>query len=158
KSGTGDRQLTAVQRIEIRPVLIPPPSYGVSLALIPPVSINGRLFIQSQESADLRQANVVFLSIDPDLPSPRGVFARQDGQFVLNGIVAGSYVLEISNLPQDFYLKAARFGATDVLEKPLALEPKDTASPLQILIGSDGGHLLVTAYNDKGEPQSGVQV
>src|SRR6267142_841733 len=81
---------------------------------------------------------VTLISVDPDLPSPRSVFARPDGQFVLNGIVPGSYVLEISNLPRDLYLKAARFGAEDILEKSLTLEKRETANPLQILLGSDG--------------------
>jgi hypothetical protein len=81
---------------------------------------------------------------------------RPDGQFVLNGIVPGSYVLGISNLPLDLYLKAARFGQDDILEKPLALSARDEPRSLQILLGSDGGRMQAAAYNDKRELHPGT--
>ncbi|HYR89418.1 MAG TPA: carboxypeptidase-like regulatory domain-containing protein [Terriglobia bacterium] len=161
KTGSGGQEMTGFQRIVLRPSAFipppaPPPKYTVFLKLSPPLSVNGRLFIESRETVDLREANVTLISTDPDLPSPRSVFARPDGQFILTGIVPGSYVLEISNLPQDLYLKAARFGAEDILAKPLTLETREAANPLQILLGSDGGRLQVSAYNDKGETHSGA--
>jgi hypothetical protein len=117
----------------------------------------GRLFVESSGIADLRRASVALLSIDPDLPSPRSVLAQLDRQFVLNGIVPGSYVLEMANLPQDLYLKATRFGQDDILEKPLTLSARYEPKPLQILLGSDGGRLQAAAYNNKGETHSGTQ-
>jgi protocatechuate 3,4-dioxygenase beta subunit len=162
KSGSADQEIAAFRRIVLRPSpYVPPPpgppTYGVSLTLSPPLSLNGRLFVESREAADLREAKVALISVDPDMPSPRSVFARPDGQFILNGLVPGSYVLDISNLPQDFYLKAARFGAADILERPLALETREAANPLQSLLGSDGGRLQVAAYNGQGELHSSAQ-
>ena len=55
-------------------------------------------------------------------------------------------------------MKAARFGNDDILEKPIVLEMKNLASPLQILLGTDGGRLQVAAYNAKGELQPGAQL
>jgi hypothetical protein len=153
--------LTAFRRIVLNAVPfnpVRPPEQRVSLMLSPPLSLNGRLFIESRDAADLREANVALVSVDPDLPSPRSVVTRSDGQFILNGVVPGSYVLETSNLPQDFYLKAARFGDDDVLEKPLTLETNDAVMPLQVLVGSDGGRLQVAAYSDTGERHPGAQL
>jgi hypothetical protein len=116
KSGSGDQEITAFQRIVLRSILVTPP-YAIYLTLSPPRSLNGRLLIESREAVDLRRTNVTLISIDADLPSPHSVFARSDGQFILNGFVPGSYVVDISNLPQDLYLKAARYGADDILEK-----------------------------------------
>jgi hypothetical protein len=162
RSGPGNQEIIAFQRIVLRPVAympppVPPPSYTVTLRLTPPLSVDGRLFIQSGETVDLREASVGLLSVDPDLPSPRSVSARTDGQFKLGGIVPSNYVVDISNLPQDLYLKAARFGDDDILEKPLTLEPKPVANALQILLGSDGGRLQVAAYNGNGELQPGAR-
>jgi len=56
-------------------------------------------------------------------------------------------------LPRDLYLKAARFGDDDILEGPLRLETRETANPLNVLLGSDGGSLEVVAYNGDGAPQ-----
>jgi len=164
KGGSGDQEIAAFQRIVLRPIpyapSVRPPTYRVSLTLSPPFSINGRLFVESREAADLREASVALVSVDSDLRSPRSVFARPDGQFVLKGVVPGSYVLDVSNLPRDFYLKAARFGAAeieDILEKPLTVETRGAANLLQILLGSNGGRLQVSAYNGKGELHPGAQ-
>ncbi len=160
KSGSGDREITSIQRIVLRPIPyapVRPPDYNSTFTLSPPFSLNGRLFVESRESIDLHEAAVTLLSVDPDFPPPRSAPARPEGQFTLNGVVPASYVLEISNLPQDLYLKAARFGA-DILDKPLTVDTRSAATPLQILLGSDGGRLRVAVYNGKGEPYSGAQV
>ena len=151
KSGSGAQEFTVVERIELRPVLNPSQPYSIQMMLSPPLSISGRMFVESREATDLRQASVSLVSVDSDLPSPKSVLARPDGQFVLNGVVRGSYVLDIKNLPGDLYLKAARFGDGDALAKPITWESRDQTKPLQILLGSDGGHLPVAAYDGKGE-------
>ena len=158
KSGSGDQEIAIFESVSLRPVPYSPrtrpPEHEVSLRLAPPFSITGRLFVESREGADLGGASVALISVDPDLPSPRRVLVRPDGQLVLDGVVPGSYVLEISGLSQDLYLKAARFGDDDILEDPLTLDRPDRANPLGILLGSDGGRLEVAAYGDEGEPHA----
>jgi hypothetical protein len=136
---SGDRELAAFQHIELRPLLAAPP-FTTTLALTAPVSLNGRLFFESGEGQELGQITVALLPVDPDMPMPRSVAVQPDGQFVVNGIYPGDYVLEISNLPLDLYLKATRFGNAG-LERPLTIGTQPMASPLQILLGSDGGHI-----------------
>src|SRR5262249_20860087 len=133
-----------------------PPEYFLTLKLSPPLSINGRLFVESREAVDLRGASVALVSVEPDMPSPRSAVPRPDGQFLLNGAVPGSYVLDTTNLPGDLYIKVARFGSDDILEKPLTVETPQTPNPLQILLGSDGGHLQVGVYDARGKPYSGA--
>jgi Carboxypeptidase regulatory-like domain len=157
KSGSGDQEITVFQRIVLRPVSVPLP-YPISLMLTSPRPVNGRLFVESREAVDLRGTNVRLVSIDPDLPSPQNPFVRADGQFILNGVAPGSYVLDISNLPQDLYLRAARYGANDILEKPLTLDTRGTADAIQILLAPDGGRLQAAAYNGKGEHHAGAQI
>jgi protocatechuate 3,4-dioxygenase beta subunit len=158
KSGLGDQEVSAIQHIEIPSVVTAPPQgYGVSLNLSRPLVMAGRLFVESSGVAGVRGASVALISIDPDLPSPGTVLVKPDGQFVFNGVVPGSYVLEMSNLPQDLYFKAARFGQDDILETPLTLSARDEPKSLQILLGSDGGRLQAAAYNDKRELHSGTQ-
>ncbi len=157
KSGSGDRELTAIQHIVLRPVLAAPAPYSVTLTLSPPLSISGRMFVESREPAGLGEASVTLIAADPDLPSPRSVRARPDGQFNITGVLPGSYVLEISNLPQDLYLKAARFGEDDILEKPMTLQAREPSAPLQVLLGSDGGRLPVSALDGSGRPHAGAR-
>ncbi|HEY2380321.1 MAG TPA: carboxypeptidase-like regulatory domain-containing protein [Terriglobia bacterium] len=157
KSGAGNQELTAVERIEIRAAPAGG-AYTTTVSLSPAQVINGRLFLESGASADLRQIAVSLTSVDPALPSPPSVLARTDGQITLNGIVPGNYVVDVSNLPQDFYLKAARFGDADVLENTVSVGKRPTGDPLQILLGSDGGHLPVKTFDSKGELRTGVNV
>jgi hypothetical protein len=159
KSGSGDQEITTFQRIVLRPLPVTPTfGYVVTVTLSPPRSLDGRLFVDSSEVIDLRDAGIALKAVDPDRPSPRSVSSRSDGQFVLNGVAEGTYVLEVSNLPNDLYLKAARFGNDDILEKPLTLETRQAANPLQILLGADGGRMQVAAYNSKGELHPGAEL
>jgi Carboxypeptidase regulatory-like domain len=158
KSGSGDQELSAFERIVLHPLLVTPErGYSVTLKLSRPLALNGRFFLESREVVDLHEGSVGLIPVDPDLPSPRSVLAKADGQFVLNGVMPGNYVLDVSSLPQDLYVKAARFGADDILEKPLALEVKEPTNPLQILLGSDGGRLQVAAYDNNGARNGSAQ-
>jgi hypothetical protein len=159
RNSSGDQEWTAFERIVLRPLLVTPP-YGfvITLKLNPPLSLNGRLFLESRESADLHETSVGLISVDPGLPSPRNVLARPDGQFMLNSVVAGLYVSDISNLPNDLYVKAARFGTDDILETPLTLEAKDSTNPLQVLLGSDGGRIEVATYDKNRRLHADAQI
>jgi hypothetical protein len=158
KAGAGGLEITAIQRIEIRPVLIAPTNGPpVYLSLGPPQSIAGRIVTEVRQAADLRASFIALQSVDPELPSPSPVFIRPDGLFTVNGIMPGTYVLDMSNLPQDLYVKAARYGEDDILEQPLTLVTRDAPKAIQIALGSDGGHLQVAAYSAKNEVHPGAQ-
>jgi hypothetical protein len=151
-SGSGDQMISAFERIFLRPSLMDSPTpYQVTLMLYPKVSLNGRMFMQNREAPNMRDAKIGLISVDPDMASPRSVMARPDGQFILTGVALGSYVLDMTNFPDDEYIVAARYGETDILEKPLTLDPRKPINPLQILLASDGGRIQATVYDDKGE-------
>jgi hypothetical protein len=144
KSGSADREITVTQRIELRPLLsVPLPGYVASLSLHPPVSLAGRLYVELSTATDLSAATVQLIAVDSDFPSPQSSLARRDGQFAVPGVSPGEYLLDMSNLPEDLYLKAARYGTEDALAKPLEVKSRTAASPLQILLGTDGGRLSV---------------
>jgi hypothetical protein len=123
-----------------------------------PHSVKGQLYVESREPVDLREASIGLISADPDLPSPRSVSPRADGQFALNGALPGSYILDITNLPGDLYLKAARFGAKDIFQEPVTFDSKALVDTLQVLLGADGGRLQAAAYNAKGELHPDAQL
>jgi hypothetical protein len=158
KNGAGDPQIVTAQRITLAAVLLPPPPYSIALSLRPPLSVSGRLYPESRDSANLQGARVELISTDPDLPSPKLVVAQPDGQFTLKGVALGDYVVEVSNLPRNVYLKAARLGEADILDKPLSLGVKDPIAPLHILLASDGGQLQVSVYDAADTLRAGAKV
>src|SRR5204863_841126 len=77
KGRAGDQELTAFRRIVLRPELVKD-EYHISLPLNPPLNLSGRIFADSREGADLHQATIALVSVDPDLPSPPFASVRQD--------------------------------------------------------------------------------
>jgi hypothetical protein len=157
KGGSGE-EISGYDRIVIRPVLAAAP-YDLRLRLSPPLTVNGRITrMDSGAAADLSHARVSLISVNEGRPSPRSVSSQTDGRFSLTGVAAGDYVLDVSNLSDDSYVKAARFGATDVLEKLLTVDAKQSGQALQILLGSDEGRLNVRVFDSSDRPQSEVRV
>ena len=69
----------------------------------------------------------------------------------------GTFLVGVSGLPEDLYLKAARFDSTDVLEDMLDIARPPTV-PLQILLGADGGHLQAAVFDRMGRPVPSIEV
>ena len=158
--GNSGENLSGIARIVIRSVQIPPAclgAYDIRMALSPPLSMNGRLFIDSRVAVDLRQTKISLTYLDTAFPSPAAVLAQADGQFLVKNLLPGTYVVDVSNLPGDLYPKAARFGSNDVFEESLTIE-KEPETPLQILLGSDGGHLDVAVFDSQNQLQTGARV
>jgi hypothetical protein len=148
--------MAAFQRITIRSVLVSY-AYDIHLTLSSPLSLSGRMLVDPSSPVDLRGAKISLGSVDPALPSPTTERTQADGQFVFKGIAPGTYVLDLSDLPEDLYLKNARVVTTDVLEQPLTIQ-KQNPQPLQIVLGSDGGKLSVTVFDTTQQPRTGALV
>jgi len=157
KSTSGET-LSGFTRIVIPSTTIPPPPpYDVRLALSSPLSLSGRMFIQSDAATDLRGTHISLTSIDNAFPSPAAVAAQADGQFLVKNLSLGTYVVDVSQLPGDLYPKAARFGTKDVFEDSLTID-KVPEAPLQILIGTDGGHVDVSVFDSQNQLRHNIQV
>jgi hypothetical protein len=125
--------------------------------LSPGLQVHGRLIGGSDPLSDFRRSEVALTSVESGFPSPGKVSPQADGQFAITDVFPGEYLLSISGLPEDTYMKAARQGATDVLETVVTIRPESPA-PLQILIGSDGGRISATVFDRENRPFSGAQV
>ena len=66
---------------------------------------------------------------------------KKDGTFELASVSEGSYALYVAGLEQGWYVKSARFGQDDILEKGLQLEKENASAKLDIVISSDSAQL-----------------
>jgi hypothetical protein len=169
KSASGD--VSGFSNISIRAVPLPPfgappplpapPAYNLRMALTPPITVEGQFFIESSPNStavpDIRGARVTLTSIDAALPSPRPGSPFADGKFSVMGTTTGTFMVGVSDLPGDLYLKAARFDRTDVLEDMLNISRQPTA-PLQILLGADGGSLQAAVFDRMDRPVPSIEV
>src|SRR5262249_14673884 len=143
--------------IVIRAVLFPL-AYDLRLRLSPPLTVNGRIDVEGAAPIDLHTAKVSLIPVDEGRPSPGSVSPRPDGQFSLNGVSAGDYVLDVAGLPDDLYIKAARFGDTDALEKLVSIDARRLAQTLQMMMGFDGGRFDVQVFDLSSRPHTGANV
>jgi hypothetical protein len=154
RSSVGER-LTGFLRIRIPPFNMPPFVFDLRLALSSGMQVPGRLLFSNDSPLDLRRIQVALTSVD--FPSPAGVAPGSDGQFTINGVLPDEYLLTVTGLPDDVYVKAARYGTGDALEAPVNTR-SGVSAPLQILLDSSGGRVTAAVFDRENRPVRGAQV
>ena len=79
-----------------------------------------------------------------------------DGAFTLPNVLPGEYVVTVSALPPGYYVKEARAGKTDALDRSLLVSGSN-ASALNIVISSNGGRIDGIVANDRRQPAAGIE-
>jgi protocatechuate 3,4-dioxygenase beta subunit len=132
---------------------------GVSLAVTPGVEIKGRLRIEGQ-----LDANVGSLSVDlaPKIfyvpfAGGRSDSAKSDGTFTIKNASDGDYEINVSNLPDNYFLKAARLDGVDVLSTGITIDTKQAPGSLDVLISPNGASLDGEIAKDQ-QPFQGATV
>jgi hypothetical protein len=92
-----------------------------------------------------------------DFPSAASASPRADGQFSITEIVPGEYVLSVSDLPEDVYVRDARLGTVDALENSLQVQ-NESPAPLQILLDSGGARIAATVVDRDNRPFAQARV
>ena len=134
---------------------------GVSLLLENGFNVNGRVGVEGQSAnSNSNLANVrVQLQSDPfiqPLAIP-AVTAQADGSFSVEGVTPGTYILTVSGLPPNTYLKSAQLGGVDVLNGGLRID-SSPGGPLDIVLGNSPGSVDVTVVDDRQMPVPAVTV
>jgi hypothetical protein len=134
------------------------PTAGVRLAGI--VSVES----PSGPWRDLRDLGLSQITLTPLLtPLPLAVASgpRATGEFIIDRFyLGGDYTIEVSDLPQDLYLKSARLAGVDVLESgTFKLQFQSASDMLEIKLATDGGSLKGTVYaQDSDRPIARAKV
>ena len=126
---------------------------GVVLTLSAGVSIPGRLTLEgpaisgSQGTGGLAPFRVQLRpSVDGIItaivgsPTPQSQQTSADGAFRVDNVVPGEYRVSVASLPQDVYVKQARFSQNDILSRPMQFTSSDSGT-LEVLLSSRGGHI-----------------
>jgi hypothetical protein len=82
--------------------------------------------------------------------------SKPDGSFQMLGVPDGDYALRVYGMEQGWYVRSARLGGEDVLEKGLQLE-KGVTGTLEIVLSSSGAQ-LEGAVTDRDKPAGGAEV
>jgi len=95
---------------------------GVVLSIIPPVSLTGRVALESSGIANLSQVRV---NLSPAGAMPIGGFqsvaVNGDGVFAVEGLDPGEYMVHVAGVPAGMYVKSISFNRQDITTAGLDL-------------------------------------
>ncbi len=129
---------------------------AVTVTLTPGVTVQGKLKMDGSASPLPDSATVFLTSVDEDeLPGGR-CEVKKDGSFECKAIHDGNYAVHVAGLEQETYIKSARSGPDDVLEKGLQVEG-NSAGKIEVTIASDSAKLEGSVADDDG-PVAGARV
>jgi hypothetical protein len=120
------------------------------IAVGPGVTLNVRLFGEVPPSVSLRTLAVSLLPLETYLPNPAASTTLPNGMVVIPGVQPGDYLLHVSGLPENGYVKASRSASRDVLEQSLNVQYENSA-PLDIQLAFDGGVITGTVTSAGGQ-------
>lgn len=114
---------------------------GINLVVGPGSEVRG--YIHVEGNAQWNPASLQIFLQPQDL-APMGVqpvTVESDGTFVLKNISDGQYLVNVSGMPEGFYLKAAHFGSEDILESSLNLSQTRDPGALDLVLSPAGGRI-----------------
>ena len=94
---------------------------------------------------------------ESEMPSRSSAQSKPDGSFQMLGVLDGDYALRVYGMEQGWYVKSARLGGEDALQKGLQVEKGSFSGTLEIVLSSSGAQLEGTV-TDNDKPAGGAEV
>jgi len=136
---------------------------SVSLLMVPGVTLTGSITIDGPSSGsaaqDLQQMRVM-LRPDPitqSAESPPGSPVGPTGTFTFQDVAYDDYRLTVSGMPENAYVKLARYGGKNVLDEGLRID-RQPNERFEIVVSRNSGNVTGSVQNDKLEPSANVTV
>jgi len=128
---------------------------NIRVVLQPLITVPGHLRVDAgaaaPAAADLSKIRVMLSPIEQTTP------IQTDGAFATPGAMAGDYRLTLTGLPAHAYLKAARFGDTDLLTDHLHLDA-EVRNTVDLLVSFNPGAVRAVVVDEKDRPLPGALV
>jgi len=130
---------------------------GLEIALQPPIQLTGTIVA---ESGTLDVSNVqIHLQQNEGIPMGGSGSGRnlKNSAFTIGSLSPLKYRLNVSGLPQGYFIKSVQYGQQDITETDLDLSG-GAAGELKILVASGAPQLQGVVQNEKGEPAAQATV
>jgi hypothetical protein len=88
----------------------------------------------------------------------RNTRVKEDMSFTLRNVSQGEYWVAIGGAPPDYFMKAARLGGEDLLEKGLEIAGGRLPGPLEITLSPNGARVEGVVLTEDQQPFAGAQV
>jgi protocatechuate 3,4-dioxygenase beta subunit len=130
---------------------------GVNLVIAQGVDLAGRLVIQGPMDAPLSDFRVVLQPRVQELFGVHATAVKPDGSFLLGGVGEGGYRVETYGGSPDSFLKSAKFGGDDVLDKGLDVN-RGAPGTLEIIVSGAGASIDGLVLNSDSLPVAAARV
>jgi hypothetical protein len=152
----GDKQYSTAMPLDVSNADVD----GVSLVIAPGSDVSGRVQIEGRTDFNLSNLHVWLQPREEMMVIGGSASATvlRDGTFVLQNVAQETYRLYVWGMPSDFYLKAARLGADDVLEGGINLTRAKGRPELELVLSLAGARVDGLVLNEEHLPLSGAVV
>jgi hypothetical protein len=140
----GRRQLGAKVPIEISSANLD----DVTVLLSNPTTLSGRFRVEGGSQFDFTRLGLTLQSND-SMTGSDGARIKADGTFVIPNVFDGNYRVQVFGFPEEYYVKSAQQGRTEVLLSGLTVSHSMPPSALEITLSPDGGRVDGTVVHDQ---------
>jgi len=123
----------------------------------PGVTVNVRLFGEVPPSVSLRTLAVSLLPLETHITNTAVSITQANGMVVVPNVQPGDYLLSVSGLPENEYVRTARSAERDVLEQFVNVQ-YESSPPLDIQLAFDGSQITGTVTNATGQALDGATI
>jgi len=148
----GRRQLGAKVPIELSSANLD----DVTVLLSNPTTLSGRFRLEGGSQFDFMRLGLMLQSTDSTAGSDSARI-KSDGTFVIPSVFDGNYRVSVLGFPEEYYVKSAQQGRTEVLVSGLAVSRSMPPSAIEITLSADGGRVDGTVLHDQS-PVGGALV
>jgi hypothetical protein len=146
------RRLFAEQKLEVGNENID----SILLAFTQGATVRGRIIAVGMSLPERVQVMLV-PTHDRGIQSGGSALSKADGSFQMHGVSDGDYALRVYGMEEGWYVKSARLGGEDVLEKGMQVEKGSVGGTLDIGLSSACAQ-LEGSVTDHDKPAGGAQV
>jgi protocatechuate 3,4-dioxygenase beta subunit len=128
---------------------------GLILNPVPGVDAPGHVRIEEEPEFKFSGLNVLFLPKDDPVAGGGSAPVTSDGNFIVRNLPQLTYRVQLTQVPQDCFLKSVKFSSEDALELGINLNRRGT---IEIVLSNKGARAEGTVVNNEGEPFAGATV
>jgi len=139
---------------------------NLAVTLSPAVSIAGRISIEGQAPSALARIEPLSVSLRPSAngqplttaaTAPTSQRLKPDGSFTIDKVSPGEYLVGVSPLPPNSYIKEVRVGGLDVLQRGM-LVSGEIYGLLDILLSPHAAQIEGTVTDEAQQPAANTPV
>lgn len=89
---------------------------------------------------------------------PSGRTDSSSKEFEIDAVPSGNLYFNVGSVDEDYYLKSATAGGTDLVSTPLNLKSLSTIANVKVVLGNDAGSLECRVEDSEGRTLPGIDV